>query len=764
MRAHVSGAFATIGLIFLLLVPGCRPGQTQEGGHEDTRPSTCRPEVEALPPSGEGQWPWTSLDQMDERGLFARGLKLRLDEIWTPGQGGIARAAVGLKGCSASFVSPDGLLITNHHCAHRAIQRNSTDERNLLEEGFLASSREAELDGHGLRVLLFLRHRDVTQEVLGGMADGMSDLERIEHIEKREKEIVKKCEEKPDTRCLVSRENSGLRFVLLEKLELRDVRLVAAPPESLGSYGGEVDNWRWPRHSMDFALLRAYVDRDGKPAEYDPSNVPFHPEEHFQVSVDGVSQDDLVMVLGTPYHTDRYKTAHDVREALEWYYPLREDLFSEWIRVLERTCEEVPDSCIPTASRVRGLGNGLTNARGMIAGLKRADLVNRKMQQHKEWAEWVEADPERSARWGSAHDDLVAYLEKSQAGRDRDFLIKYVLMGSQALGFARTITKWAAERQKPDGEREPGYQERDREDLLSDLKQAQRSLHIEADRRVLVMFLARLGRLPDGERLQAFDSALMAPLTLAPDYGEASLERYVDALYAGTTLGDEAERERLFGASLDELKASPDTMIQLALALAPELDAWDTRKKEHAGALSRLRPPYLESLIEMRGARFYPDANASPRISFATVAGYSPRDGVWHTPISTLSGLLEKATGKEPFDPPEAVIEAIKAGEHGAYADEALGDVPVCFLSNADTTGGNSGSPVLDGHGRLVGLNFDRVYENIAGDYGYNPELSRNIMVDVRVVLWYLDVILGARNLLDEMDVSPTPPEASPHH
>jgi hypothetical protein len=514
---------------------------------------------------------------------------------------------------------------------------------------------------------------------------------------------------------------------------------------------------------MDFTFLRAYVDPEGKPAAYSPSNVPFHPGEYFQVSADGISQDDLVMVLGTPYHTDRYKTGHDVREALEWYYPLRVDLFSEWIRVLEKTCEEHPDSCIPTASRVRGLDNGLTNAQGMIAGLTRADLVEKKEKELQEWTEWVNADPARAGKWGSAHSDLVAYLEKSKQGRDRDFLIRYLLMGSQVLGFARTITKWATERQKPDAEREPGFQERDRENLLSDLKQAQRSLHVEADRRVLAMLLARLGRLPSAERLKGFDDALRDPITLAPDYGPASIHRLVNTLYAGTTLGTEAERERLFNASLDELKASTDTMIQLALALSPELDAWDQRKKEHAGALSRLRPPYLESLIAMRGAGFYPDANASPRISFATVAGYAPRDGVWHTPHTTLSGLLAKATGKEPFDPPRNVIEAIESCNHGAYGDEALGDVPVCFLSNADTTGGNSGSPVLDGLGRLVGLNFDRVYENIAGDYGYNPELSRNIMVDVRVVLWYLDVILGARHLLEELNVTAAPEKASHH-
>jgi hypothetical protein len=745
----ITGVF----LCCLAAASGCRTKAHEASGQGREAHATCRPQLEPMPPSGEGMWPWTQLGDMDERELFARGLRIRLDEIWEPGKGGLARAAVGLKGCSASFISEEGLLITNHHCAHGAIQRNSTDERNLLETGYLAGTRHEELDGHGLRVLVFRTHEDVTGRVLDGMPEGLTDLERIEHIEKREKEIVRQCEERPDTRCEVSRENDGLRYVLLEKLELRDVRLVAAPPEALGSYGGEVDNWRWPRHSMDFALLRAYVSPDGKPAEFGSDNVPYRSEEHFQVSMDGVSQDDLVMILGTPYHTDRYRTAYEVEQALEWYFPLRVDLFSEWIAVLEKACEDVPASCIPTASTLRGIHNGLTNAKGMIEGLERGGVVGRREAEHERWVEWVSADPEREGKWGSAHDDLVATLVANDRGRDRDFLVRYLLRGAQLVGFARTITKWATQRLKPDEEREPGYQERDREQILSDLRQAQKSLDLEADRRALEMFLARLGHLPAGEHLEAIDRALADPATGAPDYGGESIHRLAAALHAGTRLGDEAERVRLLDAGIEELQASQDAMIRLALALGPELDAWDRRVREREGALSRLRPPYLESLIEMRGTTFYPDANASPRISFATVAGYGPRDGVWYTPFTTLAGLLDKATGEPPFDPPQNVVEAIESGERGPYVSEELRDVPVCFLSNGDTTGGNSGSPVLDGHGRLVGLNFDRVYENIAGDYGYNPRTSRNIVVDVRSVLWYLDIVLGAGHLIEEMGI-----------
>jgi len=381
----------------------------------------------------------------------------------------------------------------------------------------------------------------------------------------------------------------------------------------------------------------------------------------------------------------------------------------------------------------------------MIAGLERVKILERKEDLERRWREWVAAAPERRERWGDALDELTAFVEADRAGRDRDFLIRYLLWGNKIVSFGRTITKWAAEQEKPDADREPGYQDRDREDLLSDLRQAQRSLHLEADRRSLAMILARFGALPEAERVDAFDRALRA------DYGAASIRRFTERLYAGTRLDEEAVRTGLFGADLETLRGSGDSAIVLALALMPEIEAYEERRKAREGAYARLRPRYVESLIEMLGSRFYPDANASPRISFATVTGYAPRDGVWHTPVTTLEGLLAKVTGEEPFDAPQAVVEAIRSRDFEPYADDALGGVPVCFLSNADTTGGNSGSPALDGRGRLVGLNFDRVYENIAGDYGYNPGLSRNIMVEIRSVLWYLDRFAGADHLLEEI-------------
>jgi len=710
--------------------------------------TSALPQLAPLPPSGEGMWPWSDLSNLDEEALRARGLRVPLGDLWTPERGGLLRAAVGLRGCSASFVSDEGLLITNHHCAFRAIQRNATEENNILENGFVAQTRDQELDGAGLRVYVFNRQTDVTGRVLGEMPGDLTDLERARFIEDREKALVKECEAAPNTRCQVSRNNDGLSFILLENLEIKDVRLVAVPPRSLGEFGGEIDNWQWPRHTMDFAFIRAYVDKDGKVAEYSPDNVPFKPRARFSVSPDGVAPGDLVMVVGTPYRTARYRTLAAVREDLEWFYPLRVDLFSRWIGLMEEICQDTPDSCLPTSSLVKTLGNTLTNANGMIEGLRRSRILERKAAQEEEWRQWIASDADARNKWGTSLDDLTGYIEASQTGRDRDFHIRYLLWGVNLFDFARTITKWEAQQARPDDQREPGFQDRDRDNTLDDLVQAQRSLHLGADKRILKMFLARLGALPPAERIGVFDERL------GGDYSEESITRLVDTLYAGSNLGDVETRKALFGAGMDRLRAAEDAWIDLALELMDELNAYDDRLTAREGAWSRLRPPYIESLTAMRGNRFYPDANASPRVSFATVAGYSPEDGRWHSPLTTLSGLRAKVTGARPFDAPRSVLEAIDQERLGPYADQALGDVPVCFLSNADTSGGNSGSPALDARGRLVGLNFDRVYENISGDYGYNPLRSRNIMVEIRSILWYLDEVIGADHILAELGIA----------
>lgn len=690
-------------------------------------------------------WPWHDLGAVDEAALKQRGLEVPLAELWTPDKGGLLKAVAGLQGCSASFVSADGLLLTNHHCAHRAIQRNASPEHDYLRNGFVAATRADELPGHGTLVYIFRKQSDVTERVLGGIAATVSDIERVQEIERRESAIIKECEQTPNTRCEVARENHGIRFMLLENLELRDVRIVAAPPESLGNFGGEIDNWHWPRHTLDFTLMRAYVNATGEPSDYDASNIPYRPDRYLEVSTKFPKPNDFVMVAGKPAVTKRYATTVEVDEALTWYYPTRESLFTDWIGVLHKTTEGDSAAKLAVASWVRRLDNGLFHAKGMVTGLRANDTVERARRRDAALQRWIAEDPERARIYGNVVDELDTHLREGRQTRDRDLLLGYLAYGAQVFGFARKITKWAAEQKVPDEQREPGFQSRDEPALRRDLDQAQRSLHLDADRAVMKLLVQRLCKLPSGEQ----PAILADPKGLPCDSGR--LDRKLGDLYRRTSLGQTEGRLKAFGKSADELARSSDPMIQLALRVGPELDAMEERAKERAGARVRLQRPYLEALIAFQGKAFYPDANSTPRISFAHVSGYEPRDGIWHVPETTFRGMLAKHVGAEPFDVPVSLREAYARKYFGAYADPEGVDVPLCFLSNADTTGGNSGSPVLDSKGRVVGLNFDRVYENIAGDYGYNPIRARNISVSTRAILWYLEHVAGAKHVAEEM-------------
>jgi hypothetical protein len=745
MARGVRGRSVALAWLVLLSLGCASTGPSPAEG--DVARASAFPELAPLPPSGEGMWPWRDLGDLDEGALRARGLQVPLSELWSADRGGLLGAVAGLPGCTASFVSAEGLLLTNHHCAHGLLARNSTPGRNVLADGFVAPSRADELTAPGSVVYVFLRQSDVTEQVLARLPPGLDDEGLARALARVETELVAACERQPDVRCAVSRENDGLRFALLENLELRDVRVVAAPPESLGSFGGAVDNWRWPRHTLDFALLRAYVGPDGRPAPPSPANVPYRPARFLAVAPVAPAPGDLVMVAGKPGRTRRYESARALAEARDWLHPARAGLFEAWLGALERGAGLRPEGRLAIASWVNGIENGLLNARGMVEGLARNRTVERAREREVAWRNWVLAERERAVRWGGALDALEAFEAGEVVGRERDLWLSYWPRAAQLFGVARALTKWAREGQKPDGEREPGFQLRDRVDLEAAFRRLTRSFDARADQEVMALFTARLCGLPDAEGLPTLRRLLGGRCD------EGTVRERVTAWAEGTLLDDEAARLAWLDADLSTLGGAGDPLLDLALALAPELDAYDARERARVGARFRLARPWLASLLAFSGARFYPDANNTPRVSFAHVAGYAPRDGQWHSPATTLAGLAAKVTGQAPFEAPSAVQEAIAARRHGPWADPRRGDVIVAMLSNADTTGGNSGSPVLDGRGRLVGLNFDRVYENIAGDYGYAPERSRNIWVATPAILWYLDVVAGAGHLLTEMGV-----------
>lgn len=704
----------------------------------------------------EGQWPPEALAALGEARwaeLAARGLELGPTDLWDGKGGGLLTAVLGLGGCTGAFVSEEGLFLTNHHCAFGAIQLASTPERNYLRDGFVARSRAEEVPARGGvgRVRILTRLADVTDRVRGpksAFARAKDDAAREAAVERARSEIVAECEKQPDRRCAVAAFEDGRTFRLMEQTEFRDVRLVYAPPRGVGDFGGEVDNFRWPRHAGDFTLLRVWAAPDGAPAAHAKENVPYRPKRWLPVSAKGVSEGDVVMIAGYPGRTQRYLTPSAVENLESWFYPLRSRTFSDLIAILEAEGRMDPDTALRVAGAVKGYGNGETNARGQIEGLARNGVAARAREEARELEQFLAARKDLPREWTAAPAELEKVLARDREGQERRFYLEEIERLSSYLSSALSAVRRADERRKPDLEREPGFQDRDLERARQQEKDRTLSLAPAATRKALAYLVERAQAASKEAPIRAFDEAF------GKGAGRAGIEERLAAMDAATSLADEKVRLANLDATLASLSASADPHLKLAVALHADLAAIRQKRKETNGALLVWRPRYLSALEALRrskGKAIYPDANSTLRVSFASVKGYSPREAVTYAPRTSLAGVLEKAGGQEPFAVPAKVLEAARAGRLGRWRDPALGSVPVGFLTDGDTTGGNSGSPTMNGKGEVVGLNFDRVWENVAGDFGWRPERSRNVNVDLRYALWMMEEVDGAAHLVKEL-------------
>jgi hypothetical protein len=698
----------------------------------------------------DGKWTPDQILEHDPKWLRELGLQIPPEKLWSKEGAGLLEAAVKVNGCSAGFITGEGLLITNHHCAFGILQQHSTPERDLITDGFLARTPAEEVGGAGTRATIPHRSVDVTAVIEAAVPAGADDLERYRAIERKGKELVAECEKAENRRCQVEAFDGGVRYLLLESLEFPDVRLVYAPPRSVGEYGGEIDNWSWPRHTGDFALLRVYAGPDGKPAAMGEANAPHRPRHWFPVSARGVEPGDFVMLAGYPGLTIRSFTEAEMRERAELFHPRRAELYRRWIDLMEAASAQGEEARIALADRMKSLANREKNSRGQVDGVRRGRILEKKASSEAEVLAWAAKRPERKGAV-EAHTELARLMEERVRTWDRDFLLDQLKSGSKPLELALTLARWSGEKAKPDLEREPDYQERNRERLGERLERDQKRMHLPTEAALLTDVLARFASLSAGSRLEAVDAFL------GGSRDPNAIRAKVDDVLARTKVTDLEERKRMFDESEEQLRARRDPLLDLAFALDRELLAWKEREDRFKGAVSRLRPRWQRAVIAHAGRPVAPDANGTLRVTLAHVKGYNPRDGVFMEPRTTVSGIVEKHTGEEPFDAPDALRSAAPRAGESRWADEELKDVPVCFLSDADTTGGNSGSPVVNGRGELVGVNFDRVWENVANDFGYNPAIARNISVDVRYLFWLMETLYGedARRLLDEMGVGP---------
>jgi hypothetical protein len=704
--------------------------------------------------AGEGKWTPQQVLELDPAWLKKQGLQVPPKRLWDPKRGtGLLAGAVNVGGCSGAFIAPSGLVITNHHCVFSIVQEHSSPQRDLITQGFLATGPEAELPGKGARVQVPRSFTDVTKDVLAAVPSGADDLARYKAIERKQKELVAACEKRPATRCQVAVFDGGLQYVLVDAVELADVRLVYAPPRAVGEFGGEEDNWMWPRHTGDFAIIRAYTAPDGSSAPYAKENVPYKAEFFFPLATQGVKPGDFVMVLGYPGLTFRALLAEEMAERQARLYPRIIDFYGESIRILEEEGARDPAGKIAVASMLKSLHNRYKNSGGQLAGLKRGRIIEKQREAEDVVARWAEKKSQH-AQALTARNELLGRLKDMGRTWEREFLLSSLRASARAPAMAVTLARLSRERVKPDLEREPEFMDRELSRLKEQVEREQKNFFVPAEKRLLQAFVRRAQALEPEARIAAVDKHFGAKAS------EQELAAKIDAMYAGTKLLTLAERLAMFTETEAQLVARRDPLLAFGLDLAAEVTALDELRDRRDGAALRLRPEWRRAVLAHAGKPVAPDANSTLRVTFGKVSGYSPRDGITYTPQTTLAGVLAKHTDAEPFDVPEKVMSTAEARRFGAWLDPALKDVPVNFLSDADTTGGNSGSPTVNGKGELVGVNFDRVWENVANDFGYNPEVARNVSVDVRYVLWMLDQVEDADALLRELGVRKGPPVA----
>jgi len=696
-------------------------------------------------PAEEGMYPISEIHKLD---LRSKGLEMDGADIFNPDGIGLIDGICKVNGCTGSFVSPEGLILTNHHCAYGAIQRASTEARDYLQDGFLAQNRLEEIPAKGYVVRITESYRDVSREVLSVVSDGMDFAKRTKAVEKKIKEIIKKTEEEiPGKRAEVSEMFTGKTYVLFTYTYLKDIRLVYAPPRSIGNFGGEVDNWMWPRHTGDFSFMRAYVAPDGSPAEYSGENVPYHPRRFLGVAPEGVEEEDFVFILGYPGRTYRHQTSHYLAYEAGIRMPSVVDLYEWQISVMEGMGEHDREVALKHVGRIKGLSNRMKNYRGKLQGIKRLHLVDKKREEERALQRFIEADTERKERYGTLLEEIGAVYQEVREQADYDFVLDYLRKSSTLLDVAYTIYEAAVELQKEDIEREYGYMDRSFTRTKERLLLGLRNYYEPTDKVLLKDMLMRAARLSEETSIPAIR------VIIGDREPGKDIDSFIEKAFVHTPLADAEFVEEALTKSPEEIEEMGDPLIRLAVALYPTYQRQKEMRQARRGALDKLYAQLIDVKKTFLAKDFIPDANGTLRLTFGRIRGYSPVDAVYCSPITTVKGVLEKTTGQEPFDTPQKLIDLIKAQEFGRFRHPVLGSVPVGILYNMDTTGGNSGSPVLNARGELVGINFDRAFEATINDYAWSEEYSRSIAVDIRYVLWLTQKFGGAEYLLREMGV-----------
>jgi hypothetical protein len=691
----------------------------------------------------EGMWLLPLLQKYNIQAMQQKGFKLTADDIYNLNQASIKDAVIIFgRGCTGEVVSDQGLVLTNHHCGYAAIQQHSTPEHDYLEDGFWAKSFEEEIPTPGLTATFLVRIEDVTEQVNAAFKPEMSEADRDKAAMEIGRKIAKQATEGTNYTASVRSFFGGNQFFLLVYEVFNDVRLVGAPPSSIGKFGHDTDNWMWPRHTGDFSVFRIYAGKDNKPADYSPENVPYKPKHFLPISLKGVNNGDFTMIMGYPGSTQRYMTAVEVQERMNilnanriYVRGIKQEI---WLKDMQ--ADKAVN--IKYASKYAGSSNYWKNSIGMNKALKRLKVYDFKKQQEEEFTKWVLASPERQQKYG----DALNLINEGVTGRKEylhasQYINEALFSGAEIVGFA-SMTRSLADALKGNKPEE--------------VTKISKSLKARSEN-----FYKNYNTPTDQKTAKAMFRIFMenVPLTYQPDIFntirtkyKGDVDKFIDQMFAKTMFTDPAK----FNAFLDKpnLKAlEKDPVYIAAISISNKAEEISKVMAPFNEKLQRGQRLYIAGIIEMNeGKAMYPDANFTMRLTYGEVKDYFPMDAVHYDYQTTLDGVMEKEDPDNwEFVVPEKLKELYNSKDYGRYGKD--GKMPVAFISTNDITGGNSGSPVMNGNGELVGIAFDGNWEAMSGDIVFENKLQRTISVDIRYVLFVIDKYAGATRLIDEMKI-----------
>lgn len=693
----------------------------------------------------EGMFP---LSELGKAGLKKAGLKISEKDIYNPGQIGLVDALVQVSGCSGSFVSPNGLIITNHHCAFSAVQLASTPEHNYLENGFVANSHEQEIEAKGLNIRITDSYEDVSQEVLAAVAHVSDPTERIDIINNKRKEIAKEAEgQDPTIKAEVSEMFIGKSYVLFRYKTIEDVRLVYVPRQDIGEFGGETDNWVWPRHTGDFSFLRAYVAPDGSSAKFAKENVPYKPKKHLKVNPKGVNENDFVFILGYPGRTFRHRPAQYIAYQEKYLLPYTSELYDFQNQQMEIAGKDDKATELALATRIKRNANVMKNYRGKLKGLRNIDLVNTKIKEDQELEKFIQSDAAMKSQYGNLMNDIEQHYQTVFNNAEKELWYNNIYSGIRSLQLASLTNSFQdALNKELSSKRKADLFAANIESFKKQMSGLYESFNLQVDKNIAATMFN-----------QAYQLKGQNSLPFVSNYqfkNEQDASNFITKAIQTSKLTNYSDFESNVLKDVNSFLKYQDDLMLFQKALEKEMSPFDQEQKRREGNLNKLMADYIAVKEKFQSKSFIPDANSTLRLTYGNIKGYSPADATYMEPFTTVKGLIEKGnSGLSEFTYPESIKENWLDKNFGNYFKKDLNDVPVNILYNMDTTGGNSGSPIMNAYGELIGVNFDRAYDATINDFAWNESYSRSIGVDIRYVLWIADKIDNAQFIINEMGI-----------